>query len=168
MEKRNHHCGGSMSELRTPDTLSSRGYAAIGLYQPKTAANVGSVLRAAGCYDAAMVAASGQRYRRAATDTQASYRHLPLIQTDDLHSVVPFDCVPVAVDLIDGAIPLQRYAHPERAFYIFGPEDGTLGKAITGWCRDVVYIPTRYCMNLAATVNVVLYDRMVKRMRIAA
>jgi tRNA(Leu) C34 or U34 (ribose-2'-O)-methylase TrmL len=27
----------------------------------------------------------------------------------------------------------------------------------------VIYIPTRYCMNLAATVNVVLYDRMAKR-----
>lgn len=156
------------SPTQLPPEVLSRGYAAIGLHMPKTVANVGSVLRAAGCYGAAMVAASGQRYRRAATDTQASYRHLPLIQTDDLHSVVPFDCVPVAVDLIEGARPLHAYTHPERAFYIFGPEDGTLGKAITGWCRDVVYIPTRHCMNLAATVNVVLYDRMVKRMRIAA
>lgn len=145
-----------------------RGYAAIGLHMPKTRANVGSVLRAAGCYGAAMVAATGQRYHRAGTDTQASYRHLPLIQTDDLHAVVPYDCVPVAVDLIDGARPLQTYVHPERAFYVFGPEDGTLGKAVTSWCRDVVYIPTKHCMNLAATVNVVLYDRMVKRWRAAA
>lgn len=148
--------------------LASRGYAAIGLHMPKTRANVGSVLRAAGCYGAAMVAATGQRYQRAPTDTQASYRHLPLIPTDDLHSVVPYDCVPVAVDLIEGARPLQGYTHPERAFYIFGPEDGTLGKAVTSWCRDVIYIPTAHCMNLAATVNVVLYDRMLKRERSAA
>lgn len=150
---------------RTPE---GRGYAAIGLHMPKTRANIGSVLRAAGCYGAAMVAATGQRYHRAPTDTQASYRHLPLIQTDDLHSVVPYDCVPVAVDLIEGARSLHGYTHPERAFYVFGPEDGTLGKAVTSWCRDVIYIPTIHCMNLAATVNVVLYDRMVKRMRIAA
>ncbi len=147
---------------------TQRGYAAVGLHMPKTPANVGSVLRAAGCYGAALVAVSGHRYKRAGTDTQASYRHMPLIQTDDLHGVVPFDCVPVAVDLIEGAIPLQKYNHPERAFYVFGPEDGTLGKAITGWCRDVVYIPTTHCMNLAATVNVVLYDRMAKRMKVAA
>lgn len=147
---------------------SDRGFAAIGLHLPKTVANIGSVLRAAGCYGAAMVAASGLRYRRAPTDTQASFRHLPLIQTEDLHSVIPFDCVPVAVDLIDGARPLHSYSHPERAFYVFGPEDGTLGKAVTSWCRDVIYIPTTHCMNLAATVNVVLYDRMVKRMRTAA
>lgn len=143
----------------------TRGYAAIGLHMPKSALNVGSALRAAGCYGAAMVAASGQRYHRASTDTQAAFRHLPLLQTDDLHSVIPFGCVPVAVDLIEGATPLPAYVHPERAFYIFGPEDGTLGNGVTSWCRDVIYIPTNYCMNLAACINVVLYDRMLKRER---
>lgn len=140
-----------------------RGYAAIGLHMPKTSANVGSVLRAAHCYGASMVAKTGNRYAKAPTDPQQAYRHIPLIQTDDLHSIIPYDCVPVAVDLIEGARPLHSYVHPERAFYIFGPEDGTLGKSITDWCRDIVYIPTHYCMNLAATVNVVLYDRAAKR-----
>lgn len=145
-----------------------RGYAAIGLHMPKSAHNVGSVLRAAGCYGAAMVAATGARYGRAATDTMKAYRHLPLITCDDLHSVIPFDCVPVAVDLVEGARDLATYTHPERAFYIFGPEDGTLGSAITSWCRDVVYVPTNGCMNLAATVNVVLYDRAAKATRAAS
>ena len=45
---------------------------------------------------------------------------------------------------------------------IFGPEDGSVGKKIVKWCDDVVYIPTIGCMNLAATANVVLYDRMAK------
>lgn len=142
-----------------------RGYSAIGLHMPKTNANVGSVLRAAHCYGAAMVATTGQRYRVACTDTMKGYRHMPLIHCDDLHAVIPFDCVPVAVELLDDARDLTTYVHPERAFYVFGPEDGTLGKNITSWCRDVVQIPTRYCMNLAATVNVVLYDRLAKQMR---
>jgi len=30
----------------------------------------------------------------------------------------------------------------------------------------VVYIPTVGCMNLAATVNVVLYDRLAKALRL--
>lgn len=140
----------------------TRGYAAIGLFQPKTAVNVGAALRAAGCYGAAMVATTGARYHRGPTDTMKVYRHLPLLQVDDLRSVIPFDCVPVAVDLIEGAQSLDDYKHPERAFYIFGPEDGTLGKNILSWCRDVVYVPTVGCMNLAATVNVVLYDRASK------
>jgi tRNA(Leu) C34 or U34 (ribose-2'-O)-methylase TrmL len=141
----------------------SRGYAAIGLHQPKTPANVGSVLRAAHCYESAMVAMTGKRYHGAPTDPQKGYRHIPLIQVENLRDAVPFDCIPVAVDLLARARPMHNYVHPERAFYIFGPEDGTLGRQITDWCRDVIYIPTAHCMNLAATVNVVLYDRMVKR-----
>lgn len=140
-----------------------RGYAAIGLDHPKTPANVGSALRAVGCYGAAMLAMTGNRFSRAPTDVLAQWKHTPLIQTDDLRSVIPYDCVPVAVDLLPQAKSLIGYTHPERAFYIFGPEDGTLGKNITSWCRDVIYIPTAHCMNLAATVNVVLYDRLCKR-----
>lgn len=140
-----------------------RGFAAVGLHMPKTPTNVGSVLRAAHCYGAAFIAQTGQRYRSSATDTMKSYRHLPLLYTDDLHSLVPRDCVPVAIDLLPGARDLRDYTHPERAFYIFGPEDGTLGEKVTGWCRDKVFVPTAFCMNLAACVNVVLYDRMAKR-----
>lgn len=132
---------------------------------PKTASNIGSALRAAHCYGVGMVAHTGQRYRHAGTDTMKAYRHLPLVQTDDLRSIVPFDCIPVAVDLIEGARCLTQYTHPERAFYIFGPEDGTLGKGILDWCAHRVYVPTAFCMNLAATVNVVLYDRMAKQLR---
>lgn len=32
--------------------------------------------------------------------------------------------------------------------------------------KNVVYIPTRGCMNLAATVNVLLYDRPAKESRL--
>lgn len=143
----------------------ARGFAAVGLFQPKTPANVGSVLRAAHCYGAALVAKTGQRYSHATTDTMKAFRHLPLLQVEDLFDVVPHDCVPVAVDLLEGARDLTTYTHPERAFYIFGPEDGTLGKAITDRCRDKVFVPTAFCMNLAATVNVVLYDRHAKTTR---
>ena len=143
--------------------MRTRGFAAIGLDGPKDRNNVGSVLRAAHCFGAGMIAIRGTRYKRAATDTTAAYRHTPLILCEDLHSVVPFDCVPVAVDLVPGAVPLAEYRHPERAFYVFGPEDGTLGARVLTWCRDVVYIPTSECLNLAACVNVVLYDRAAKR-----
>jgi len=145
--------------------MTKRGYACIGLNNPKTPANVGSAMRACGVYGAAQLLFTGNRYKKTqkfVTDPQKSYRHIPLIHVADLHDAVPFDCVPVAVDLIPGAIPLTEYKHPERAFYIFGPEDGTLGQRVISWCRDMVYVPTDGCMNLAATVNVVLYDRLAK------
>ncbi|WP_299083373.1 RNA methyltransferase [uncultured Paraglaciecola sp.] len=142
----------------------TRGYSAIGLHNPKMAVNVGSALRACGVYGASMLAFTGHRYKNSAADTMKQWRHMPLIHADDLHSVIPFDCVPVAVDLIEGAIPLHQYSHPERAFYIFGAEDSTLGRSVTEWCRDTIYVPTNGCMNLAATVNVVLYDRQAKQL----
>jgi tRNA(Leu) C34 or U34 (ribose-2'-O)-methylase TrmL len=152
---------GFKSTMRRP-----RGYAAIGLVNPKTPANIGGVIRAAGCYNASLVVMSGHRPMRIghlATDTQKAYRHIPHIIVDNVFDAVPYDCVPVAVDLLDDAKPLPSYHHPERAFYIFGPEDSTLDKSITDRCRDKIYVPTTYCMNLAACVNIVLYDRMAKQ-----
>ena len=64
----------------------------------------------------------------------------------------------VAVDIIPDAIMLPKYVHPQRAFYVFGAEDATLGERVLSWCRDRVYIPTNGCMNLAAAV----YDRLSK------
>jgi len=119
-------------------------------------------MRAAGCYGAAMVAMSGHRMRKVPTDVKKQWRMTPVIETEDLRLVIPYDCVPVAIDLVSGARSLVSYVHPVRAFYIFGAEDATLGERVLSWCRDVVYVPTHGCMNLAATANVVLYDRMNK------
>jgi tRNA(Leu) C34 or U34 (ribose-2'-O)-methylase TrmL len=149
-----------------------RGYAAIGLVRPKFEHNVGGALRAAFCFDAALVAIAGERHWagrgiKHCTNTQKAERHIPVICGDDLHDLVPFDCEPVAVDLIGKACPLHSFQHPMRAFYIFGPEDGTLGEGVLSWCKRRVMIPTRNCMNLAATINVVLYDRQAKALRSA-
>ncbi|VVM38511.1 hypothetical protein PS624_00171 [Pseudomonas fluorescens] len=145
--------------------VADKRYSCIGLYNPKSPENVGSVMRAAGCYGVASVFYTGKRYERAAdfvTDTKRVHYDIPLIGIDDLKKILPLNCVPVAVELVEGARPLPEYTHPDRALYIFGPEDGSLDKEIRDWCEDVVYIPTTGCMNLAATVNVVLYDRMAK------
>lgn len=141
----------------------SRGFAAIGLVRPKSHHNVGSTLRAAFCYGAAMVAIEGDRsHVRSHVDTFKSWRHIPVVLGNGLHELIPFDAVPIAVDLVPDAIPLPSFQHPQRAFYVFGPEDGTLGKKHLEWCKYRVMIPMRECSNLAATVNVVLYDRMAK------
>ena len=144
-----------------------RGFSCIGLYRPKTPENVGGVLRAAYCYEVAQVVIDGARNKciRHPTNTPAAHRHTPTILTDDLLAHVPFDTPIVAVDLVHGAVALPAFQHPKRAFYVFGPEDGTLGGEIVRRAQHVVYVPTRNCMNLAACVNVVLYDRMAKALR---
>lgn len=141
----------------------TRGFASIGLSRPKCAANVGGVLRAAHCYGAKLVAIEGDRTQiRASTDTPCAWRHMPVLRGNDLREMVPYGAVPVAVDLVDDAEMLPAFQHPIAAFYVFGPEDGTLGRRHLDWCPRRVMVPTRSCMNLAATVNVILYDRMAK------
>lgn len=141
----------------------NKGFSSIGLYNPKTPENFGAVLRAAFCYNSSLVCYSGKRLGRSALDTPKAFKSLPVLHVEDLQKAVPYGAVPVAVDLIENATPLHKFYHPPQAFYIFGPEDGTLGKRITDFCKYTIYIPTRTCMNLAATVNVVLYDRLAKQ-----
>ncbi len=137
----------------------------IGLSNPKSPANVGSVMRAAGCYQVSSVFYTGERYPRAvkfSTDTKDVRSNISLTGVDCLLESFPGNCKIVCVELVEGATPLPEYQHPENAFYIFGPEDGTLDQRIIDRADAVVYIPTIGCMNLAATVNVVLYDRLAK------
>jgi len=146
----------------------TRGYAAIGLDRVKDPHNMGGVLRAAHCFGAALVVVGGSRLQRAAADTTKAWRHMPVIAQVEgaaMLDVVPYSCVPVAVELIDGAEPLPGFKHPERAFYIFGPEDGCVSNGLLLRCRHFVQVPTRFCLNLAAAVNVVLYDRAAKASR---
>jgi tRNA(Leu) C34 or U34 (ribose-2'-O)-methylase TrmL len=138
------------------------GFAAIGLHCPRNPLNVGSVLRAASCFGVAMVALTGRRYEAQRTDTARAHLDIPLLQVDDLRHVIPFDCVAVAVERRPDAIALPAYQHPARAFYVFGPENGDLGAEVLQWCRDTVEIPTHHSLNLAAAVNIVLYDRLAK------
>jgi len=48
---------------------------------------------------------------------------------------------------------------------VFGPEDGSLGRATLAQCHRFLVIPTRHCANLSADVYTVLYDRHAKRVR---
>ncbi|WP_426359995.1 RNA methyltransferase [Pseudocolwellia sp. HL-MZ19] len=137
----------------------------IGLINPKSPTNVGAVMRAAGCYKANNVYYTGKRYENAAkfnTDTKNVKDKIPLVAVEDITDAVPEHVKIVCVDLVEGSIPLPHFEHPENAIYIFGPEDGTIPQAIINKADAVVYIPTVGCMNLAATVNVLMYDRSVK------
>lgn len=139
-----------------------RGFSVVGLLNTKIETNVGGALRAAHCYGATMVILEGRRYRQQASDTTKAPRHIPLVETLDIFSVIPHNCIPIAVEVMPECKALPTFKHPERAIYIFGPEDGNIPHRVLSRCKDIVYVPTKFCMNLAATINVVLYDRYLK------
>jgi len=150
-------------------TLKERGFACIALDRPNDGVNVGHTLRAALGFSARMVILGGKdpeiNVRRLSTDPGRAYRHVPILEVDDIFDVLPKDCTPVAVELTDDAIDLINFVHPERACYIFGPENESVSDELLTKCEYVVKIPTTMSLNLGMTVNIVMYDRLAKQKR---
>ena len=144
--------------------MKSRGFCCVGLESPKFSENIGGCLRACFCYNADMIAISGNRYSfNQKTDTPKAWKSIPTIHCNSVLDVVPKGSEIVAVDMVKDARELFNFVHPERAFYVFGGEDRTLDDSILKKCKYKVYVPTQTCMNLSSCVNVVLYDRMRKQ-----
>ncbi len=151
----------------------SDSFVAIGLQNPKTPINVDGIMRACGCYQANAVFYTGRRYELALrsspqyqVDTKKAAQRIPMQKLDSLMDAeLPKDCKIVCVDFVEGATSLPEFEHPQNAYYVFGPEDGTVQQSIINQANAVVYVPTVGCMNLAASVNVLLYDRLSKLSR---
>jgi tRNA(Leu) C34 or U34 (ribose-2'-O)-methylase TrmL len=158
------------NKARTPgggEAPASR--AIIGLINPKSPENVAAVLRAAGNFRADAVCYTGKRYPLAlqrnpdmADLRRRVGRDMPLSGTDDLFELAHGDMKIVCVELAENALALPAFHHPHEALYIFGPEDGTIDQPTIDRADAVVYIPTAGCLNLAAAVTVLLYDRASK------
>lgn len=145
-----------------------RGYFGVGIYHAKTEANVGTLLRHATLYGAAFVFTIGPRYRRQASDTCDTTRHVPLFEHDDLDSLIanlPYGCPLVGIELDPRARVLGDYAHPERAAYLLGAEDHGLPPVVTDRCHSLLRIPTpgRESMNVAVAGTLVMHDRYMTR-----
>jgi len=149
--------------------MSTQNQTIIGLVNPKTPTNMGAIMRAAGCYQVSSVRYTGERFGYAVkyhTDTQDIFGKIPLLHVESLLDGLPESTEIVCVELVEGAALLTEFVHPEQAIYVFGPEDGSIAQDLIDRADHVVYIPTIGCMNLAATVNVVLYDRLAKSKQI--
>ena len=141
----------------------------IGLINPKSPDNVAAVMRSAGNFQADSVFYTGKRYPLALQRNpdvpnmrRKVSQDIPISEVSCLIDNAPEDMKIVCVEFAENAIPLPEYQHPQHAFYIFGPEDGTISQQIIDRADAVIYVPTNGCMNLSATVNVVLYDRLTK------
>lgn len=142
------------------------------LCNPKYSANVGAAVRAASCFDAKQVWWTGNRFNLAENDRlpreerMKGYKDVELRQFDQ-----PFDhfpnAVPVAIELLPNSENLVDFVHPENAVYVFGPEDGSIPPVVRRFCHRFVSIPSKHCLNLAAAVYIVLYDRVIKQYKLS-
>lgn len=160
------------------ETLPAGRCPAVALVNPKFGHNVGAVVRAASCYGVPQVWFTGDRvsvdpkdyptgkkgkFRLPREERMKGYKKVTLLRDDLFFDRFAKPVVPVCVEIKPGSVPLTDLHHPENALYVFGPEDGSVPSAYYRHCHVFVHIPAAHCLNLAAAVYTVLYDRIAKR-----
>ena len=141
-----------------------RGYFGIGVEGISKPMNVGSLFRSAHAFGASFVFAVAPSIDVRAiyqSDTSETAKHVPLYSYPAVSDMtLPKDCTLVGVELLDDAIDLPSFTHPDRAAYVLGPERGTLSKDMVAACAFTVKIPTRFCVNVGVAGAILMYDRM--------
>jgi tRNA(Leu) C34 or U34 (ribose-2'-O)-methylase TrmL len=142
------------------------------LVNPKFPHNVGGALRAAACFGADSMWWTGERVP--APESWPEGARLPREERVRIRETVTWgvlqraddvsDLTPVCVERSSEAESLIDFVHPANPLYVFGPEDGGVPKGWRAACHRFVSIPTVNDgpLNLAAAINVVLYDRIAK------
>ena len=85
-----------------------------------------------------------------ATDTTRAYKHIPIIQTKNILEIIPACCELISVELTDDAVDMTKFKHPERALYLFGPENGSITTSLLTSSSAVVKIATETSVSLKA------------------
>lgn len=161
---------------------------AVVLINPKTPYNVGAAIRACSIFGVDHLRWTGKRITEAEARRKAgstaykdrlpreermkdyhgvTWEQAPADGSDYIGLYVAEGITPVCVEILPGCEYLDQFQHPEKAVYVFGPEDGTVNKGVRAVCQRFVSIRSanRTPLNLAAAVNLVLYDRFIKQTR---
>lgn len=139
-----------------------RGYFEIGVYEPKTEMNIGTLWRSAHQLGASGIFTIGRRYKKQPSDTTNALLHVPLRNYEDYEDFknhIPEQCQIVPIEM--GGHPLSNIVHPERAIYLLGAEDYGIPKEITDKCKLVISLESvqTNSYNVAVAGSIVMYHR---------
>lgn len=139
-----------------------RGYFEIGIFNSKTAANLGTLWRSAYQLGASGIFVIGARFHKQASDTTKAWRHIPLREYEDFQhfqDARPYDCELIGVEM--GGEPLSGFTHPERAIYLLGAEDHGLPASVLNKCQRLVSLEAQRTesFNVAVAGSIVMYHR---------
>lgn len=144
----------------------SKGYFAIGVYEPKFEVNIGSLWRTAHIMGASMLFTVGARYQQQASDTTKSDKQIPLVHFDTIEQVIEAkqSDIPLLGIEFGGDYTLQTFRHPQSAWYLLGAEDRGIPTDVLDMCDRTLGISTKepYSLNVAVAGSIVIYDRVMK------
>jgi len=143
----------------------SRGYFGIGVEGISKPMNVGNLLRSAHSFGASFfftVSPVVDVRGMAASDTSGAFGHIPFYNFNSVSEMVlPAQTSLVAIELVEGAIDLPSFHHPQRAVYVLGPEMGSVSKEMQARCDYAIKIPMKFCVNVGVAGAIVMYDRLL-------
>lgn len=144
-----------------------RGFFGIGVFQPKTKENIGTLWRSAYNFGADFIFLIGKRYRHQVSDTVKAYKSIPLYEYstfEDFYKHLPRETRLVGIELDALSHKLtQNYKHFERCVYLLGSEDTGLPSNIIEKCHHILEIPNlNRCLNVAVAGSIIMFDRKSK------
>lgn len=141
---------------------TKRGYFGIGVYQPKTKENIGTLWRSAYNFGAAFIFVIGKRYKQQCSDTQNTTKHIPLYEYETFEEFkknMPKGAPLIAIELDKRAENIIGFDHPERAIYLLGAEDNGIPQVILDQCHKIVQFSTPRSLNVAVAGSIVMFHR---------
>lgn len=145
--------------------MAKRGFFGIGIQHTKTEQNIGTLWRSASIMGASFIFTIGKRYKKQASDTMQSWRHIPLYNYEtfeEFYKAMPYDCQLIGIELDDKSEPIETFKHPERCIYLLGAEDNGLTREAIDKCHKIVQLPGDYCMNVSVAGSIMMYDKLQK------
>ncbi len=139
------------------------GYFEIGVFQPRTTANIGTLWRSAYQLGASGIFTIGKPYRRQTSDTEHTDHHIPLrhyLTLEEFLQNRPVGAQLIGVEM--GGTPLASFKHPDRAIYLLGSEVNGLPEHVLARCNQVIAIEAvnKASYNVAVAGSIVMYHRL--------
>jgi tRNA G18 (ribose-2'-O)-methylase SpoU len=146
--------------------LTKEQFFGIGVYQPKTEHNIGTLWRSAYILGASFIFIIDGKYKPQTSDTQKTWSKIPFYRYrdfDHFYDSLPYSTQLVGLELSDNSTAIRTFAHPSRAAYLLGAEDNGLPQKVAERCHHLLQLPGEQSLNVAVSGSIVMYDRIQKR-----
>ena len=137
----------------------------IGIYQPKTIHNIGTLWRSAYILGASFIFIIDGKYNHQNSDTTKAWSKIPFYKYDDFdhfYDSMPHSTMLVGIELNEKSEKINTFTHPPRASYLLGAEDNGLPEKVSSRCHKLVQLPGKGSLNVAVTGSIMLFDRINK------
>jgi len=137
-------------------------YFGIGIFNPRTEENIGTLWRSAYIFGASYIFTIGRKYKQQVSDTSHTWRKIPLFHFenfDKFFESIPYSAKLIALEQTENSIPIAKFEHPDRAIYLLGSEDMGLSAKMLEKCNTIIELPGDSSLNVAVAGSITMFDR---------